>query len=230
MKKESILTGALILTLSGFITRIIGFCYRIYMTKMIGSEGMGLYQLIMPVYLLAWTITSSGITTTVSALTAKNAAMKKYEDSIDTLYCACMITGLLSLFTSIVVFFFASFIAERFINDERAVYSLKIIALCFPFMSLGSSIRGFFYGMRNTSIPAISQITEQLTRVITVLSLFSFFTPKGLSASCAVTALGITMGEIISFIFTLLSFYRLKKVLIPQKYVHKPLKHFTGLA
>ncbi|MBQ2753039.1 MAG: polysaccharide biosynthesis protein [Firmicutes bacterium] len=229
MKKESILTGALILTLTGFITRIIGFCYRIYMTKMIGSEGIGLYQLIMPVYLLAWTITSSGITTTVSALTAKKAALKKYDESIDILYCACMITGALSIITGGIVFFFSPFIATRFINDERAIYSLKIIALCFPFMSVGSSIRGFFYGMQNSSVPAISQITEQLVRVFTVIGIFSFFSPKGLSASCAVTAMGITMGETISFIFTLTAFKKLKKELISHKYVHRPLKHFSSI-
>ncbi len=226
MKKESILTGALILTLTGFITRIIGFCYRIYMTKMIGSEGMGLYQLIMPVYILAWTITSSGITTTVSALTAKKAALKKYEESIDMLYCACFITGALSIIMTTIVFFFSPVIADRFINDLRAVYSLKVIAICFPFMSVGSSIRGYFYGLQNSSIPAISQITEQLVRVITVIGIFSFFDPKGLSSSCAVTAMGITMGEFISFIFTFIAFLKLKKDLISHKYIHDPFKHF----
>jgi len=226
MKKESILTGALILTLTGFITRIIGFCYRIYMTKMIGSEGMGLYQLIMPVYLLAWTITSSGITTTVSALTAKKDALKKYEESMDILYCACIITGTLSVITGFIVFFFAPFIADKFINDLRAVYSLRIIALCFPFMSVGSSIRGFFYGMHNSSIPAVSQITEQLVRVFTVIGIFYFFSPRGLSEACAVTAAGIAMGEVISFIFTFIAFLKLKKGLISLKYRHKPLKHF----
>ena len=229
MKKESILTGAIILTFSGFITRVIGFGYRVYMTGMIGSEGMGLYQLIMPVYLLAWTITSSGITTTVSSLSAKYTSSKKYNESLGVLYCAVMITAFLSLLLELIVLFFAHIIAEFFIKDTRACLSLKIIALCFPFMSVGSSIRGYFYGTQNTTIPAISQITEQLVRVFTVVGIFTIFTPVNLSDACGVTALGITMGEIISFIFTLVAFINLRKTINADRLKIKPYRHLSEI-
>lgn len=52
MSKNLIIKGALILTLANIITRILGFIYRIYMSNLIGAEGMGLYQLIMPVYII----------------------------------------------------------------------------------------------------------------------------------------------------------------------------------
>ena len=61
MKTKSIAKGALILTLAGIITRILGFVYRVYMSNTIGAEGMGLYQLIVPIYMLVWSISSSGI-------------------------------------------------------------------------------------------------------------------------------------------------------------------------
>ncbi len=222
MKKESILTGALVLTITGIITRIIGFYYRIYMTGVIGSEGMGLYQLIMPIYLLSWTITSSGITTTVSSLTAKTTALKRYNESSNILKSALIITGALSIAVEIIVFFFSPFISEFIIKDIRAITSLKIISLCFPFMSMGSSIRGYFYGIQNSSIPAASQITEQLVRVFSVITIFSFYSPSDLGSACAVTSIGIALGEIISFIFTLISFLKFKNTIHFEKTGFKP--------
>lgn len=76
MRKKSIIKGAVILTSANLITRIMGFFYRIYMSDTIGSEGIGLYQLVMPIYLLSWSITSSGFSTTVSRLTAAENAKK----------------------------------------------------------------------------------------------------------------------------------------------------------
>lgn len=211
MKKESIVTGAAILTAAGIATRLIGFYYRIYMTNIIGSEGIGLYQLIMPLYFLAWTITSSSVTTAVSGLTAKYCAGRRYAESLNILKAALVITGGLSIFLSITVFFGASCIAEFILKDIRAVSSLKVLSLCFPFMAMGSSIRGSFFGIQNSSVPAASQIVEQLVRVFSVMLIFTLYTPSSLEYACAVTAVGIALGELISFIFTVFVFKKLTK-------------------
>ena len=76
MSKKTLIAGTLILTSASLITKLIGFFYRVYMVNLIGSEGMGLYQLIMPIYMLAWSITSSGFTTTISKLTAQEKSQK----------------------------------------------------------------------------------------------------------------------------------------------------------
>jgi len=56
INRRKILTGALTLTAAGVITQVLGFVYRIYMSNLMGAEGMGLYQLIMPIYALAWSV------------------------------------------------------------------------------------------------------------------------------------------------------------------------------
>lgn len=229
MKNKSIITGAAILTLSGIATRLIGFYYRIFMTKTMGSEGIGLYQLIMPIYILAWTITSSGITTTVSTMTAKTTAAGNHRESLNILKTALMLTGILSIIVEAALLIFSPFTAEKILNDIRAVSSLRVIALCFPFMSMGSSIRGYFYGTQNTSIPAISQIIEQLVRVLSVITIFTFYKPVSLASACAVTAVGITLGEIVSFIYTLLSFYKFKKEIPLQKGMFHPTEHLPAI-
>ena len=74
MHKKAIIKSAIILTSANIITRVLGFFYRIYMSKTIGAEGMGLYQIITPLYLLIWAISSSGLSTTMSKLTAQEKA------------------------------------------------------------------------------------------------------------------------------------------------------------
>lgn len=72
--KKNVLTGALILTVAGFISNMIAFMYRIFLSNALGAEGMGLYHLVISVHMLAWSITCSGFTTTVSKLTAQENA------------------------------------------------------------------------------------------------------------------------------------------------------------
>lgn len=105
MNKKNIITGALILTSANFITRILGFVYRIYMSNLIGAEGMGLYQLIFPIYLLAWTISSSGISLSVSKYVAQENA-KEYGNSARILKASVI----LSAGTGLMISFLSSFL------------------------------------------------------------------------------------------------------------------------
>ena len=67
---RTMLKGTLILTLSGFLTKIIGFLYRIFLSQTIGSTGMGIYQLIFPIHALCFALTVGGIQTAISRLVA----------------------------------------------------------------------------------------------------------------------------------------------------------------
>ncbi len=140
MKTKSIAKGALILTLAGILTRILGFIYRVYMSNTIGSEGMGLYQLIVPIYMLAWSISSSGISTTISKLTAQENALNKYGNINKLLFHSIIISVLIALALSITLYYSAENISVFFLRDTRAILSLKLICFCFPFMAAGTYI------------------------------------------------------------------------------------------
>ena len=64
--KSTLLTGTLFLTLAGILTRIIGFFYRIFLSRTIGAEGLGIYQLIAPVTAICFAFTAAGIQTSIS--------------------------------------------------------------------------------------------------------------------------------------------------------------------
>ncbi len=211
MQKKGIIQGAVILTAANLITRILGFIYRIYMSNAIGAEGMGLYQLIMPVYMLIWSISSSGFSTTISKLTAQENANKNYGNMGRILKQSLFTSVFIAAVLSIIMFYLSDYTSLCILRDVRCSLSLKILSICFPFMAAGSCIRGYFFGLQETSVPAVSQVLEQITRMALIYFLAGFFIPKGITYACAVAVLGMCIGEIFSFIYVFLSYRFFKK-------------------
>ncbi len=202
--RNSIVKGAIILTIANVITRILGFIYRVYMSNLIGAEGMGLYQLIMPIYMLVWSLSSSGFSTTISKLVAEENSKKEYGNMKRILKISACISTFIAIFLSFFIFIFSDFIALNIFKDNRILLSLHIMCFSFPFMAYGSCIRGYFLGMQNAKIPAISQVLEQLARMISIYFLASIFIPMGLAYACGVAVLGMCIGEAFSFLYVYL--------------------------
>ena len=217
INRKRILTGALILTLAGVITRILGFVYRIYMSNLMGAEGMGLYQLIMPVYALAWSISCAGFNTTVSKLTAQEQAKGEYGNMNRMLRQSVVITTLLGILLSVLLFFGAGLVAEHFFNDARTVLPLQILAFAFPFMAAGTCMRGYFIGLQEAKIPALNQVLEQIVRMAIVYVLAARFVPMGLEYAAAVALFAIVGEEIFSCIFVFAAYKWRKKKPRPKK-------------
>lgn len=205
MHSKTIIKSALILTGANVVTRLLGFFYRIYMSKTIGAEGMGLYQIITPLYLLIWAISSSGLSTTMSKLTAQEKAKNQPGNVNRILTIALILSVSTALILSLLVHSFAEEISLYIIKDSRTALSLKWLSPCFPFMAAGSVIRGYFLGMQEAKIPALSQVIEQLVRMAAVYVLADSFIPMGLEYACGAAILGMALGEIISFLFTVLN-------------------------
>lgn len=201
MFKSTIIKGALILTLANIITRILGFVYRIYMSNTIGAEGMGLYQLITPLYLLIWALTSSGLSTAMSKLTAQEMARGRGGNCQRLLFLSLLFSVSSAFFMAVLIYRYSDSIALYFIKDTRTAMSLRLLSVCFPFMAAGSVIRGYFFGIKNTTIPAISQVLEQLIRMAGVYILAGTMIPKGLEYACGAAVIGMAMGEILSFLY-----------------------------
>ncbi|MDR1664387.1 MAG: polysaccharide biosynthesis protein, partial [Clostridiales bacterium] len=210
INKKSIVTGALILTAAGVITRILGFVYRIYMSNVMGAEGMGLYQLIMPVYSLAWSISCSGFNTAVSKLTAQERAKGEYGNMGRVLKQAVLITASLGCLMSLAVYFCALPLSVYFFKDLRTLLPLRILSLAFPFMAAGTCFRGYFIGLQETFVPAINQVLEQFVRMVVVYLLAARFVPRGLNYACAAAVIGLVCEEVFSLLYVLFAYRRFK--------------------
>lgn len=201
MFRHTIVRSALILTLANIITRLLGFFYRIFMSNAIGAEGMGLYQLISPIYMLVWAFSSAGLSTAISKLTAEQKATRSYGNMHRLVIVASCFSIMLAVLASVLVYINAPYICTYLLKDDRTVLSLKILALCFPFMAAGSCLRGWFYGIQEAAVPAECQVLEQCTRMAVVYILSFSMLNKGLEAACAMAVTGMAAGEIISFAY-----------------------------
>lgn len=206
MNKKTILSGALVLSIAGIITRLMGFAYRIYMSNAIGAEGIGLYQLVLPIYGLVWSISCSGITTTISKLIAQEKIKGEWGNVKLILRQCTFIAVSVSVILSFIVFSYAKFIAITFFKDTRIVLSLQLLSMAFPLMAWGSCLRGYFFGIQKNIVPAINQVFEQSVRMLFIFMLADFFIPLGIEFACAVAILGIVAEETFSFIYIILSY------------------------
>lgn len=197
-QKKILIKGAFILTVTGFATRIIGFFYRIFLSRSFGEEGVGLYQLIFPVYALGFSLTCAGIQTAISRCVAGKSAVGKEAQAKQLLYTGIGLSVCLSVITMLFTQQNAEFIAVHFLCEERCTSLLIVLSYAFPFASVHSCICGYYMGLKQTKIPAISQLLEQIIRVGGVYLLFVLFTSEGSSPGILIAAAGLTIGEIAS--------------------------------
>lgn len=199
MKKNKIITGTLILTFAGFLTRIMGFFYKIYLSNTLSAKDLGLYQLVFPIYGICFTLYASGIQTAISQMAA-NHPDKRRVLSIGML-CSVSIASLLS----VLVYFNAGFIARSVILEPACQNSLKVLACVFPFCGMTACINGYYYGLKRTAVPAMNQLFEQLVRIISVYFLAVFIGGGDSKVTCELAVFGVVLGEIAADLFSLFS-------------------------
>ena len=202
-RKQTIIRGTFILTFTGLLTRVIGFFYRIFLSRIFQAEGVGLYQLIFPVYALCFSLTSAGIQTALSRIVAKYKALNQEKTCQNALKTALFLSMILSFAALIVVQKRAEPIASTILQEPRCAELLTSMSLAFPFAAIHSCICGYYLGMKKTEVPAVSQLLEQLFRVLSVV----FFCQIGLHFSMGtpvtIAVLGMVCGEIVSAIYSI---------------------------
>lgn len=201
-KKQSVVKGTLILTAAGLITRVMGFFYRIFLSRTFGEEGVGLYQLIFPVYALCYSLTTAGIETAISRTVARSTALGKEEDALGILYCGLFFSVTFSILCSILLRQNAACIAETFLHDSRCRILLSALSACLPFCAVHSCISGYCYGLKMAQIPAISQLIEQTVRIGTVFMLYVLLTKNTRTISIRAAVFGLTTGEMASALYS----------------------------
>jgi stage V sporulation protein B len=214
VSKHTFIRGTLILTFASFITRLLGFAFRVYMSNTMGAEGVGLYQLIFPIYMMIWSLSSAGISVAVSKQVAELAARNLYNDCLRLLRCAILLSLTIGIVISFILSKFAPIIASSFIQEPNTTLSLRYLALCIPFMTITTCIKGYFQGRHQMSVPATTQVIEQVARMAIIYFLGSFYIPKGLEYACALGTLGLCAGELCSFLFTVTVFFIQKRRLL----------------
>ena len=208
MKKKQFLRNICILTAGSIALRLIGIGFSGWLSRKIGAEGMGLFQLVFSVYSLASTIATSGIYLAVTRLVAEELGKGNERRAAGAMR-VCMIYGVVvSALASGLLWFGAPFIGTKILGDSRTILSMKVLAAALPFMAFSCSLRGYFFAIREVWKTNSSQILEQLIRIAVVAAAFQVVLPKGLEWACVGIALGSVGGEALTFWYTFVLYLR----------------------
>ncbi len=203
MKKNALIKGTLILTAAGLSSRIIGFFYRIFLSRMFGEEGMGIYELMNPVLSLTFALCTSGIQSAVSKFTAGQSGPSRTADRLRILLSGMLFSGILSAGCAALIYRCSEFIAGSLLLEPRCAPLLRIAALSFPAACLHSCINGYYYGIRKAGIPALCQLVEQCFRVGSVFLFWEYAQIHDVVFSINVAAVGLVIGEFASTLVSL---------------------------
>ncbi len=169
---KNIFKTAVIVTAFSVLERFLGFIYRIFLSRSLGAEGLGIYQIALSVLGLFMTLTSSGIPITVSRLMTKNKNFSEENKNSSTVTAAILIVIAVSLPITLLVLFKCSFVSFLF-SDERCMKILMIMIPGLAFTSVYAVIRGTFWGNNNFLTYSVIEFAEETVMMIVGIVLVS---------------------------------------------------------
>jgi stage V sporulation protein B len=208
MNKQSFIHGTMILLAAGIINRLLGFVPRIALPRMIGAEGVGIYQLGYPFLLVLLTIITGGIPLAVAKMVAEAESVNDVTKGRHILYISLTFTLSFSILITLLMLIGARSIASEVLGDERVYYTLLAMSPMLCIVGISSVYRGYFQGKLNMLPTATSQIIETIVRILAMLLLAYMLLPRGIEVAAAGAMLGVTIGEVIGLIVMIVYYTR----------------------
>ena len=210
MKKQSLIKASLILGIAGIVARFFGLFFRWPLIMLIGDEGVGYYQMSYPLYMF-FVAMASGVPVAISKMISEKKAKGDIEGIFVIVKESTLLMMLLGVGTTLILFFFAKPII-RFVQwDMKSYYALLGISFAPFIISIMTIYRGFFQGLQNMTPSGVSQILEQLGRVVIGVGLAIFLLPKGIEFAAGGAAFGAAAGGVIGASYLYEKYKKVKK-------------------
>lgn len=198
--RNKIIKGTFILTISGILSKLIGFYYRIFLSDTIGANGVGIYQMILPIIGLFAAISCAGVeiamSKNISSAKDKNHIYKSFKTGfIYAVTMSVLSTILLLLFTPIIIHFY--------ISGPIIKKLLFLSALLLPLMSIHSAILGYYLGMKRSFIPGLFLFIETLLKLVFTMLTYLFFVKANRPITACIPILGMLYSELASSVIML---------------------------
>lgn len=203
MSGKTFIKGTFILTAAGAATKILGFVFRILLSRNIGAEGMGIYQLVMPVSAVCFAIGISGLEVSVSRFTAYYCFRQKKTQARSVAVLCTFISLVLCLICAVSVYFLSDTLAAHVFHNQSCALLIRVVAASVPFACIHCMVCSYYIGQERTGIPALSQLFEQFIRIGTVYIMIKIYRQSGEPCSAVIGAAGLIAGEIGAALFCL---------------------------
>ncbi|UQZ37385.1 stage V sporulation protein B [Paenibacillus sp. PK3_47] len=211
MSKQTFIQGTLILLAAGIINRMLGFIPRIALPRIVGPEGVGLYQLGYPFFIVLVTIITGGIPLAIAKMVAEAEGENRPEESRRILRTGLALSLSLGILFTLVALFSASWVSSRLLTDSRVYYTFISMTPMISIVAVSSVYRGYFQGTQNMIPSALSSILESIIRIFFMLWFSWLLLPKGIAFAAAGAMLGVTVGEIAGLMVLLLQYHFIVK-------------------
>lgn len=214
--KNTFFKSTLILLIGGFITKILGMIIKIVTNRLVGTEGLGIYMLITPTFMLLITIAQLGFPVAISKLVAEEKNNNK-----NLVFSIIPFSLIINFIIMIILLFTSKYIATNLLHEPRTMYGLKCIGFVLPFISISSILRGYFFGKQRMIPHIVSNITEDLIRLITLIIGIPIFIRNGVESVVSFIILSNIISELTSilvlFFFIPKTFKIKKEDIVPKK-------------
>ena len=198
-KRRAFLAGTLLLTAAGFLCRLLGFFYRIFLSRTLGAEGLGIYNMVHPVYGICFALCGGSIQTALSQYIAAHESQGRRV--FRTGLCISMaLSGILAF----LICRYPDWIADRILMEPRCSPYLPVMGLSLPFASFHACANGYCYGSQKSRVPAFSQVAEQVVRMSLVFLIAGKWATEGTEITVRLAVYGHLIGEIGAASFNLL--------------------------
>lgn len=214
--KNKFVKSTLILMLGGAITKILGMIIKIVTNRLIGVEGLGVYMLITPTFMLLIAIAQLGFPIAISKLVAEEKNNNK-----NLVFSSLPISLTINIIIMIILLFSSSYISNNLLHDKRTLYAIRSIGFVLPFISISSILRGYFFGKQRMFPHIISNVTEDAVRLITIIIGVPLALKKGIESAVSFIVLSNIVSELSSilvlFFFLPKNFKITKEDISPNK-------------
>lgn len=209
MSKSSIIKGTAILTITGLITKILGFYNRIFLTRLIGVSELAIYQLIFPIYILTISFCCQGISTTITKQVSYARGKGNSNQAKTILKYGLSISISLSICISILLNHYCIQISNTILKNNACSELLSISSIAIPFVSTKACINAYFMGYENPAISGFCQLFEQIIRISAAYFLSITYFSHTINAKMAMVA--VVIGEISAMFFSIITGLCLRK-------------------
>lgn len=218
MRKKFLIKGAIIVFTASITTRILGFIFRVFLADTLNAQGMGIFQLIMSLYMLIVTFATAGISFSVSRMISENIAIKNKKNPKTIIRISILWAFSLGVLISIFLLAFKEKIAVLVLHEQKTTLSIFWLAFSIPFIAVSSCVKGYFYAKRKPLLPSMAFIFEQILKMLFVVVMFKIFNTQDLEKSCAIIAMGMTISEISSCLITYFIYIKSREEKTKEKF------------
>ncbi len=198
-KSKLFFINGTILTVTALSMRFATLIFNIYISNQIGSEAVGIFSLVMAVYLFFITVATSGLNIAVTVIVSEKFAISKEKTAVKAIRTCVFFSLLLGIVAGLLILLFSGFITDKCLHNMVSSKVLFYIAIGLPFIAMSSCITSYFTSVRKAYKNAITQVFEFIIKIIATVILLKLNILKGVEYICISLILADVISEICSF-------------------------------